>query len=56
MNYEIDGRCACASCSGSGCRCGCQAGVAACYPNFAGHACDCAGGCGCDSGEQGCLC
>ncbi len=57
MNQEANGRCKCgANCPGSSCQCGCQATISAMAPNFAGLACNCGTGCGCEGGEQGCLC
>ncbi|WP_284618632.1 hypothetical protein [Aquabacterium humicola] len=54
---SMDRRCQCANCPGASCTCGCQHGSAMpAMQAAAAPACHCGPNCGCDAGEQGCLC
>ena len=56
MNFPSTFSCQCVDCPGSSCRCGCQADATLSTPPVATQACACGPRCGCEAGEQGCLC
>ena len=56
MSYETNDRCACANCPGVSCDCGCQAAISTTAASYPALDCNCGPTCGCDGGEQGCLC
>lgn len=55
MNDRSEAACTCTNCPGSACTCGCQSAARA-TALAERTACACAGRCGCDAAESGCLC
>jgi hypothetical protein len=56
MNTPSTHACQCTDCPGQSCSCGCQADATLPAATAASPACACGPRCGCDAGEQGCLC
>ena len=56
MTYETNDRCTCQNCPGATCQCGCQAAAPELRAGYTEAACRCGPKCGCESGEQGCVC